>query len=161
MHSTSEAIQEVGKATERVCKVRIMCTILALDTALNETSVRVSPDLVENSNNVKKNEEIFYGIKRLCRMQKVATFCLRDGGRLLIFPRQERFLGRWLMDDVILMLLVMHRIENAIDTFLEMEKKGIKVDVVVYNALISAFYKVNKFENVHRVLQEMENGDGR
>lgn len=49
-----------------------------------------------------------------------------------------------------------HRIEDAIDTFLEMAKKGIKADVVAYNALIGAFCKVNKFKNVHRVLKEME-----
>ncbi|KAK4269640.1 hypothetical protein QN277_022770 [Acacia crassicarpa] len=37
-----------------------------------------------------------------------------------------------------------------------MERNGIKADIVVYNALISAFCKVNKFKNVYRVLSEME-----
>ncbi|XP_027338422.1 pentatricopeptide repeat-containing protein At1g77360, mitochondrial [Abrus precatorius] len=48
MYSTSEPVDEVADATETVCKVMMSCPTLALDTALNQTGVRVSPDLVEN-----------------------------------------------------------------------------------------------------------------
>lgn len=36
-----------------------------------------------------------------------------------------------------------NRIEDAVGTFMEMEKSGVPADVVVYNALIGAFCKVN------------------
>uniref|UniRef100_A0A7N0TMU6 Pentatricopeptide repeat-containing protein n=1 Tax=Kalanchoe fedtschenkoi TaxID=63787 RepID=A0A7N0TMU6_KALFE len=49
-----------------------------------------------------------------------------------------------------------NRIEDAVDTFLEMERSGVKADVAVYNSLISAFCKVHKMKNVYRVLNEME-----
>ena len=39
-----------------------------------------------------------------------------------------------------------NRIEDAVDTFLEMERNGIKPDVAVYNALISAFCKTKKIK---------------
>ncbi|KAF6158273.1 hypothetical protein GIB67_001344 [Kingdonia uniflora] len=39
-------------------------------------------------------------------------------------------------------------IEEAVETFLEMEKNGIKDDVTTYNALIVAFCKTNKFKDV-------------
>jgi len=48
------------------------------------------------------------------------------------------------------------RIEDAVETFLEMERDGVVPDVVVYNALVSAFCKVHRFENAYRVLGEME-----
>ncbi|CAM8948810.1 unnamed protein product [Rhodiola kirilowii] len=49
-----------------------------------------------------------------------------------------------------------NRIEDAVDTFLEMESNGVKPDVAVYNSLISAFCKVHKIKNVYRILDEME-----
>ncbi|PIN24570.1 hypothetical protein CDL12_02686 [Handroanthus impetiginosus] len=49
-----------------------------------------------------------------------------------------------------------NRIEDAIDTFLQMERNGVKLDVAVYNALISAFCKVNKFQNAYKVVDEMD-----
>lgn len=48
-----------------------------------------------------------------------------------------------------------NRIEDAIDTFLEMEQNGTRADVAVYNALIGAFCKANKLKNVYKVLNEM------
>ncbi|KAI3921835.1 hypothetical protein MKX01_005524 [Papaver californicum] len=49
-----------------------------------------------------------------------------------------------------------NRIGDAVDTFLEMERNGVAADVTVYNALIGAFCKVNRFKNVPRVLEEMD-----
>lgn len=51
---------------------------------------------------------------------------------------------------------VENRIEDAVDTFLQMEQSGTRADAAVYNALISAFCKVNKLEEAYRVLSEME-----
>ncbi|GER25862.1 pentatricopeptide repeat-containing family protein [Striga asiatica] len=52
---------------------------------------------------------------------------------------------------------VENRIEDAIDAFLEMERSAnVGPDVAVYNALISAFCKVNKFKNAFKVVNEMD-----
>ncbi|KAL3736739.1 hypothetical protein ACJRO7_025646 [Eucalyptus globulus] len=48
------------------------------------------------------------------------------------------------------------QIEDAVETFLEMERNGIEADVVAYNSPISAFCQDNKFKNVKRILSEME-----
>lgn len=47
MLSTSDQIPDFAEVTETVCNVMMSSPAITLDTALNQTGVKVSPELVE------------------------------------------------------------------------------------------------------------------
>ncbi|KAI9091604.1 hypothetical protein K1719_028047 [Acacia pycnantha] len=47
-YSANERLQDISDITRKLCKVIMSSPTLALDTALNQTGIRVSPDIVEN-----------------------------------------------------------------------------------------------------------------
>lgn len=48
MYCANEQLQDILDITRKLCKVIMSSPTLALDTALNQTGIRVSPDIVEN-----------------------------------------------------------------------------------------------------------------
>uniref|UniRef100_A0A7N2MJ66 Pentatricopeptide repeat-containing protein n=1 Tax=Quercus lobata TaxID=97700 RepID=A0A7N2MJ66_QUELO len=233
MYSSSELTTEVLDPRKRICEIMISCPALALDTALNQSGIRVSPDVLEDvlkrfenagmlayrffewagkqrnyMHSVRAYHSMIESLAKIRQYQimwdlvnsmrnksmlNVETFCIimRKYSRaqkveeaIYTFNIMEKYdttpnlaafngllsalcksrnvrkaqeifdsmKDRFVPDPK----TYKNRIEDAVDTFLEMERNGIKPDVAVYNALISAFCKTNKLKNVYRVLNDMD-----
>ncbi|KAG6430092.1 hypothetical protein SASPL_108153 [Salvia splendens] len=132
------------------------------------------------SKNVRKAPEIFDTMKndQFCPDSKSYSILVEGWGRAPNLPKAREIFNEifdsggkpdivtyGIMVDILCKArhtdeAVGNRIEDGNDTFLQMEKNGMKVDVAVYNSLINAFCKVSKFENAYKVVDEMDKKGG-
>ncbi|KAL2339741.1 hypothetical protein Fmac_007681 [Flemingia macrophylla] len=172
MHITSESIQEVGEASERVCKVMMTCPPLALDTALNQTGVRVSPEIVENV--LKRFENAGMSAFRFfewAENQKGYSHSVR-AYHLMIesLARIRQYQIMWDLVNVMRkkgMLNVetfcimmrkyarANKVDEAVYAFNVMDKYGVVPNLAAFNGLLSALCKSNNVRKAQEIFDAM------
>ncbi|KAG5045640.1 hypothetical protein AAZX31_06G111600 [Glycine max] len=174
MHSASEAmIQDVGEASERVCKVMMTCPTLGLDTALNQTGVRVSPDLVENvlkrfenagmpafrffewaekqrgySHSIRAYHLMIESLAKIRQYQIVwdLVSAMRKKGMLNVetFCIMMRKYAR------------ANKVDEAVYTFNVMDKYDVVPNLAAFNGLLSALCKSNNVRKAQEIFDAMK-----
>ncbi|KAK7351099.1 hypothetical protein VNO77_10282 [Canavalia gladiata] len=173
IYSTSEAIQEVADATETVSKVMMSCPTLGLDTALNQTGVRVSPDLVENvlerfenagmsafrffewaekqrnySHTIKAYHLMIESLAKIRQYQIMWDLvnAMRKKGMLNVetFCIMMRKYAR------------ANKVDEAVYTFNVMDKFGVSPNLAAFNGLLSALCKSKNVRKAQEIFDVMK-----
>ncbi|KAF7829805.1 pentatricopeptide repeat-containing protein [Senna tora] len=158
MYSTSEPVQDISDLTRKLCKVLMSCPTLALDTALNQTGIRVSPDLVENVLERFENAGMvafrFFEWAEKQRSYSHSIRAYHTTIESLAKIRQYQIMWDLVnamkkkgMLNVETFCIIMRKyaraqkVEEAVYTFNIMEKYGISPNLAAFNGLLSALCK--------------------
>ncbi|XP_061348053.1 pentatricopeptide repeat-containing protein At1g77360, mitochondrial [Gastrolobium bilobum] len=172
-YSTSEPIHEVADVTETVCKVMISCPIVALDTALNQTGVRVSPDLVENV--LKRFENagmLAFRFFEWSERQRNYSHTIRAYHSMiesLAKIRQYQIMWELVnamrkkgMLNVETFCIIMRKyaraqkVDEAVYTFNVMEKYDMPPNLAAFNGLLSALCKSKNVRKAQEIFDSMK-----
>ena len=173
MYCASQPVQEVVDATRMVCKVMMSCPPVALDTALNQTGVRVSPDLVESvlkrfgnagmlafrffewaekqrnySHSIRAYHSVIESLAKIRQYQIVWDLvnAMRKRGMLNIetFCIIMRKYAR------------AQKVDEAIYTFNVMEKYDMPPNLAAFNGLLSALCKSKNVRKAQEIFDSMK-----
>ncbi|KAK4278581.1 hypothetical protein QN277_016410 [Acacia crassicarpa] len=157
-YSANERLQDTSDIARKLCKVIMSSPTLALDTALNQTGIRVSPDIVENV--VKRFENagmVAYRFFEWAGKQQNYSHSIRAYHTMiesLAKIRQYRIMWDLVnamkkkeMLNVETFCIIMRKyaraqkVDEAIYTFNVMEKYNISPNLAAFNGLLSALCK--------------------
>ncbi|KAK7282693.1 hypothetical protein RIF29_11671 [Crotalaria pallida] len=172
-YSTNQPVLDVGDATKMVCKAMMSCPGAALDTALNQTGVRVSPDLVENV--LKRFENagmLAFRFFEWTEKQRNYSHSIRAYHSViesLAKIRQYQIMWDLVnsmrkngMLNVETFCIIMRKyaraqkVDEAIYTFNVMEKYDISPNLAAFNGLLSALCKSKNVRKAQEIFDKMK-----
>lgn len=173
MYSGSEPVQDISDSTRKLCKVMLSCPTLALDTALNQTGIRVSPDLVENV--LKRFENagmVAYRFFEWAEKQRNYSHSIRAYHTMiesLAKIRQYQIMWDLVnamkkkeMLNIETFCIIMRKyaraqkVEEAVYTFNVMEKYDVPPNLAAFNGLLSALCKSKNVRKAQEIFDRMK-----
>ncbi|KAL4390412.1 hypothetical protein AHAS_Ahas03G0142500 [Arachis hypogaea] len=173
LYCTSEPVQEVTDATRMVCKTMMSCPPMALDTALNQTGVRVSPDLVqsvlksfenagmlsfrffewaEKQRNYTHNVKAYHSmIESLAKIRQYQIMW-----DLVNAMRKKGMLNIETFCIIMRKYARAQKVDEAIYTFNVMEKYDISPNLAAFNGLLSALCKSKNVRKAQEIFDSMK-----
>ncbi|KAI4337853.1 hypothetical protein L6164_016222 [Bauhinia variegata] len=173
MYSTSEPMQDISDLTKQACKVMMYCPKLALDTALDQTGIRVSSDLVENVLERFENAGMLaYRFFEWAGKQRNYSHSIRAYHAMigsLAKIRQYQIMWDLVNDmrkkgmlNVETFCIIMRKytrakkIDEALYTFNVMEKYDIPPNLASFNGLLSALCKSKNVRKAQEIFDSMK-----
>ncbi|RYR21408.1 hypothetical protein Ahy_B03g066685 isoform C [Arachis hypogaea] len=173
LYCTSEPVQEVTDATRMVCKTMMSCPPMGLDTALNQTGVRVSPDLVqsvlksfENAGMLafrffewaEKQRNYTHDVKAYHSMieslAKIRQYQIMWD--LVNAMRKKGMLNIETFCIIMRKYARAQKVDEAIYTFNVMEKYDISPNLAAFNGLLSALCKSKNVRKAQEIFDSMK-----
>lgn len=173
MYSSSEPTREILDPLKRICKIMMSCPVLALDTALNEGGIRVSPDVVDDV--LKKFENagmLAYRFFEWAGKQRNYVHSIRSYHTMiesLAKIRQYQIMWDLVNDmrnksmlNVETFCIIMRKyaraqkVEEAVYTFNVMEKYDIPPNLAAFNGLLSALCKSKNVRKAQDIFDSMK-----
>lgn len=173
IYTTDQSILEVADATKMVCKTMMSCPGAALDTALNQAGVRVSPDLVENVLKrfenagmlafrffewAEKQRHYSHSIRAYHSMieslAKIRQYQIMWD--LVIAMREKGMLNVETFCIIMRKYARAQKVDEAIYTFNVMEKYDISPNLAAFNGLLSALCKSKNVRKAQEIFDKMK-----
>ncbi|KAG6671797.1 hypothetical protein I3842_16G022900 [Carya illinoinensis] len=173
MYSSSELRAEVSDPLKRICEIMMSCPALALDTALNQSGIKVSPDIVEDV--LKRFENagmLAYRFFEWAGKQQDYVHSVRAYHTMinsLAKIRQYQIMwdlvntmknmGMLNVETFCIMMRKYARsqkVEEAVYTFNVMEKYNIPPNLAAFNGLLSALCKSKNIRKAQEIFDSMK-----
>ncbi|KAG2663330.1 hypothetical protein I3760_16G023900 [Carya illinoinensis] len=173
MYSSSELRAEVSDPLKRICEIMMSCPALALDTALNQSGIKVSPDIVEDV--LKRFENagmLAYRFFEWAGKQQNYVHSVRAYHTMinsLAKIRQYQIMwdlvntmknmGMLNVETFCIMMRKYARsqkVEEAVYTFNVMEKYNIPPNLAAFNGLLSALCKSKNIRKAQEIFDSMK-----
>ncbi|KAG6624395.1 hypothetical protein CIPAW_16G024200 [Carya illinoinensis] len=173
MYSSSELRAEVSDPLKRICEIMMSCPALALDTALNQSGIKVSPDIVEDV--LKRFENagmLAYRFFEWAGKQQNYVHSVRAYHTMinsLAKIRQYQIMwdlvntmknmGMLNVETFCIMMRKYARsqkVEEAVYTFNVMEKYNIPPNLAAFNGLLSALCKSKNIRKAQEIFDGMK-----
>lgn len=173
MYSSSELAREVSDPTKRICGVMMSCPALALDTALNQSGIRVSPDIVEDVLKRFENAGMLayrffeWADKQRNYMHSVRAYHTMINSLAKIRQYQIMWdvvnaMRNKRMLNVETFCIIMRKygraqkVEEAVYTFNMMEKYDTPPNLAAFNGLLSALCKSKNVNKAQEIFESMK-----
>ena len=173
MYSSSELTTEVLDPRKRICEIMISCPALALDPALNQSGIRVSPDVVEDV--LKRFENagmLAYRFFEWAGKQRNYVHSVRAYHSMIeSLAKIRQYQIMWdlvnsmrnkSMLNVETFCIIMRKysraqkVEEAIYTFNIMEKYDTTPNLAAFNGLLSALCKSRNVRKAQEIFDSMK-----
>ncbi|KAF5444717.1 hypothetical protein F2P56_033825 [Juglans regia] len=173
MYSSSELRAEVSDPLKRICEIMMSCPALALDTALNQSGIKVAPDIVEDV--LKRFENagmLAYRFFEWAGKQQNYVHSVRAYHTMinsLAKIRQYQIMwdlvntmknmGMLNVETFCIMMRKYARsqkVEEAVYTFNVMEKYNIPPNLAAFNGLLSALCKSKNIRKAQEIFDSMK-----
>jgi pentatricopeptide repeat protein len=173
MFSSSELTGEVSDPMKRICETMMSCPALALDTALNQSGIRVSPDIVEDV--LKRFENggmLAYRFFEWAGRQRNYVHSVRAYHTMIqSLAKIRQYQIMWdlvnsmrnkSMLNVETFCIIMRKyaraqkVEEAVYTFNVMEKYDIPPNLAAFNGLLSALCKSKNVRKAQEIFDSMK-----
>ena len=173
MYSSSELTAEVLDPRKRICEIMISCPTLALDPALNQSGIRVSPDVVEDV--LKRFENagmLAYRFFEWAGKQRNYVHSVRAYHSMIeSLAKIRQYQIMWdlvnsmrnkSMLNVETFCIIMRKysraqkVEEAIYTFNIMEKYDTTPNLAAFNGLLSALCKSRNVRKAQEIFDSMK-----
>lgn len=173
LYCSSEAIEEVSDTTKRICKIMISCPKLGLDTLLDQSGVRVSPDVVEEvlkrfenagmltyrffewagkqhkyEHSIRAYHSMIESLAKI-RQYKIVWDLVNS-------MRSKRILNIETFCIIMRKYARAQKIEEAIYTFNIMEKYDVPPTLAAFNGLLSALCKAKNVRKAQEIFDQMK-----
>ncbi|KAK4572726.1 hypothetical protein RGQ29_030948 [Quercus rubra] len=149
MYSSSELTTEVLDPRKRICEIMISCPALALDPALNQSGIRVSPDVVEDV--LKRFENAGIMIESLAKIRQYQIMW-----DLVNSMRNKSMLNVETFCIIMRKYSRAQKVEEAIYTFNIMEKYDTTPNLAAFNGLLSALCKSRNVRKAQEIFDSMK-----
>ncbi|XP_059454370.1 pentatricopeptide repeat-containing protein At1g77360, mitochondrial-like [Corylus avellana] len=173
MFSSSELTREVSDPMTRICETMMSCPALALDTPLNQSGIRVSPDIVEDV--LKRFENagmLAYRFFEWAERQRNYVHSVRAYHTMIqSLAKIRQYQIMWdlvnsmrnkSMLNVETFCIIMRKyasaqkVDEVVYTFNVMEKYDIPPNLAAFNGLLSALCKSKNVRKAQEIFDSMK-----
>lgn len=173
MYSSSETMKEISDPTKRLCKIMISCPKLGLDTALDQSGIRVSADVVEEV--LKRFENagmVTYRFFEWAGRQRNYEHSIRAYHTMIeSLAKIRQYKIAWdlvnsmrskKMLNIETFCIIMRKyaraqkVDEAIYTFNVMEKYDMLPNLAAFNGLLSALCKSKNVRKAQEIFDNMK-----
>ncbi|KAG7941167.1 hypothetical protein I3843_16G025800 [Carya illinoinensis] len=173
MYSSSELRAEVSDPLKRICEIMMSCPALALDTALNQSGIKVSPDIVEdvlkrfeNAGMLAyrffewagKQQDYVHSVRAYHTMIN-SLAKIRQYQMMWDLVNTMKNMGMLNVETFCIMMRKYARsqkVEEAVYTFNVMEKYNIPPNLAAFNGLLSALCKSKNIRKAQEIFDSMK-----
>ncbi|PON91543.1 Tetratricopeptide-like helical domain containing protein [Trema orientale] len=172
-YSSTKPKREISDPTERICKTMMSNPVAALDTALDQTGIRVSPEMVENVLVRFQNAGMVayrffeWAAKQRSYAHSVRAYHAMIGSlakirqyqlmwELVSSMRSKELLNVETFCIVMRKYARAQKVEEALYTFNVMEKYGVEPNLAALNGLLSALCKAKNVRKAQEVFDGMK-----
>ncbi|PRQ19323.1 putative tetratricopeptide-like helical domain-containing protein [Rosa chinensis] len=172
-YCSSEATRHITDPTKRICKIMMSCSALTLDTALDQSGVRISPEIVEdvlvrfkNAGMVAyrffewaaKQQNYTHSVKAYHAMidslAKIRQYQIM--WELVNSMRTQRMQNMETFGIIMRKYARAQKVEEAIYTFNVMEKYDCAPNLAAFNGLLSALCKSKNVRKAQEIFDKMK-----
>ncbi|KAI3417660.1 uncharacterized protein J3R85_014341 [Psidium guajava] len=173
MYSSSESVRDISESLRKISKIMMSTPALALDTALDQSGIRVSPDMVEDV--LKKFENagmLAYRFFEWAGKQRNYSHSVRAYHIMiesLAKIRQYQIVWEVVnamrnknMLNVETFCIIMRKyaraqkVDEAVYTYNVMEKYGMPPNLAAFNGLLSALCKAKNVRKAQEIFDSMK-----
>ncbi|KAK9270322.1 hypothetical protein L1049_025900 [Liquidambar formosana] len=173
VYSSSETMKEISDPTKRICKIMMSCPKLGLDTTLNQSGVRVSPEIVEdvlkrfdNAGMLAyqffewagKQQNYLHSVRAYHSMieslAKIRQYQIMWD--LVNSMRNKRMLNIETFCIIMRKYARAQKVEEAVYTFNVMEKYDVPPNLAAFNGLLSALCKSKNVRKAQEIFDKMK-----
>lgn len=172
-YSSSEPIRQFSDPTKAICKIMMSCPTLALDTALDQSGIRISPEMVEevltrfqNAGMVAyrffewagKQRNYTHSVKAYHAMieslAKIRQYQIM--WELVNSMRAKRMQNMETFSIIMRKYARAQKVEEALYTFNVMEKYDCAPNLAAFNGLLSALCKSKNVRKAQEIFDKMK-----
>lgn len=172
-YNSSQAMREVSETTEKICKLMMSSPPVVLDTALNQSGMRVSPEVVEEV--LKRFENagmLAYRFFEWAEKQRNYVHSVRAYHTMIgSLAKIRQYQIMWDLVNIMrnkdmlnveTFCIIMRKytraqkVDEAIYTFNIMEKYGIPPNLAAFNGLLSALCKSKNVRKAQEIFDSMK-----
>lgn len=173
LYSSSETIKDTSESTKGICKVMMSCPKSGLDTVLNQSGIRVSPDIVEDV--LKRFENagmLAYQFFEWAGKQRNYVHSIRAYHTMIeSLAKIRQYQIMWDLVNsmrsngmlnvetfciIIRKYARAQKVEEAVYTFNVMEKYDVPPNLAAFNGLLSALCKSKNVRKAQEIFNNMK-----
>ncbi|GKU98470.1 hypothetical protein SLEP1_g11473 [Rubroshorea leprosula] len=172
-YASSEPAMEVSDTTKRICKIMMSSPPVVLDTVLNQSGIKVSPEIVENVLRRFENAGmVAYRFFEWAEKQRNYVHSVKAYHTMIeSLARIRQYQIMWdlvnamrnkTMLNVETFCIIMRKyaraqkVEEAVYTFNVMEKYDVPLNLAAFNGLLSALCKSNNVRKAQEIFDRMK-----